>query len=91
VAGSSVDVLLARFHRYLLEERGLAATTADAYVNRARRFVVGWAPTGQLHDESTRDGRLVGYCTGVQGSENVTTCSGNSSTEDQGGGHDASA
>jgi integrase/recombinase XerD len=55
VAGSSVDVLLARFHRYLLEERGLAATTADAYVNRARRFVVGCAPTGQLHDVSTRD------------------------------------
>ncbi|MBV9326971.1 MAG: hypothetical protein JO352_24720 [Chloroflexi bacterium] len=47
VAGSSIDVLLARFHRYLLEERGLAATTADAYVNRARRFVVGCAPTRQ--------------------------------------------
>jgi site-specific recombinase XerD len=55
VAGSSVDVLLARFHRYLLEERGLAATTADAYVNRARRFVVGCAPTGKLDDVSTGD------------------------------------
>ena len=28
--GSLVDVLLARFHRYLLEERGLAASTAGA-------------------------------------------------------------
>jgi integrase/recombinase XerD len=55
VAGSSVDLLLARFHRYLLEERGLVATTADAYVNRARRFVVGCAPTGQLHEVSTGD------------------------------------
>jgi len=30
VVGSLVDVLLARFHRYLLEERGLAVSTAGA-------------------------------------------------------------
>ena len=33
----------------------MAATTADAYVNRARRFVDGCAPTVQLHDVSTGD------------------------------------
>jgi len=55
VADSPVDVILARFRRYLLEERGLAATTADAYVYRARRFVVGCAPTGQLDNVSTDD------------------------------------
>jgi integrase/recombinase XerD len=55
VADSPVDVLLARFRRYLLEERGLAASTADAYVYRARRFLVGCAPTGQLEHVSTAD------------------------------------
>jgi integrase/recombinase XerD len=55
VADSPVDVLLARFRRYLLEERGLVATTADAYVYRARRFLVGCAPTCQLDDVSTGD------------------------------------
>ena len=55
VVDSPVDVLLARFHRYLLEERGLAATTAEAYVYRARRFVAGCAPTGDLSDVRTSD------------------------------------
>ena len=55
VADSPVDVLLARFRRFLLEERGLAATTADAYVYRARRFVVGCASSGQLDHLSTAD------------------------------------
>jgi integrase/recombinase XerD len=55
VSDSPVDVLLARFRRYLLEERGLAATTADAYVYRARRFLVGCASTGQLDHVSTAD------------------------------------
>lgn len=54
-ADSPVDALLARFRHYLLEERGLAESTADAYVYRARRFVVGCAPTSQLDDVSTHD------------------------------------
>jgi site-specific recombinase XerD len=53
VACSSVDALLDRFHRYLLEERGLASTTAEAYVYRARRFVASCAPTGQLDEVNT--------------------------------------
>ena len=47
-AGSAADVVLAKFHRYLLDERGLAATTACAYVYRARRFVDGCALGAQL-------------------------------------------
>jgi len=41
--GSASDLLLASFRVYLLEERGLAACTADAYTYRARRFL-GWLP-----------------------------------------------
>jgi hypothetical protein len=59
VVVSPVDVLLARFRRYLLEERGLAATTADAYVFRARRFVVAYAPSGQL--DEVRTGRSASW------------------------------
>src|SRR5262249_43031266 len=44
VVESSVEVLLANFRRYLLEERGLVASTAEAYVLRARRFVAVCAP-----------------------------------------------
>jgi integrase/recombinase XerD len=54
-ADSPINVLLARFRRYLLEERGLAASTMDAYVCRARRFVGGCAPSGQLDAVSTGD------------------------------------
>ena len=54
-ADSPAGVLLARFHRYLLEERGLVASTADAYVCRASRFVVGCAPNGQLDAVTTGD------------------------------------
>lgn len=38
---SENDKLLAAFDRYLLHERALAATTAAAYVARARRFLAG--------------------------------------------------
>jgi site-specific recombinase XerD len=41
VASSSTDVLLARFERYLLAERGLAAGTVVLYSASARRFVEG--------------------------------------------------
>ncbi len=55
VTDSPVEVLLARFRCYLLEERGLAAATADAYIFRARRFLVGCASTGQLDQVRTAD------------------------------------
>jgi integrase/recombinase XerD len=40
-AGSSTDVLLACFERYLLAARGLAAGTVVIYLRSARRFVEG--------------------------------------------------
>ena len=45
---SSVEVLSASFHRYLLAERALAGCTALAYVARARRFLAGCAADGDL-------------------------------------------
>ena len=54
-AGSAADVVLAKFHRYLLDERGLAATTAGAYVYRARRFVDGCPLGAQLAATTTGD------------------------------------
>ena len=44
VPGSPTDVLLARFERYLLVERGLAAGTVALYLACVRRFVEGLAP-----------------------------------------------
>ncbi len=43
-----VDVVLAQFQRYLLQERGLVLSTADAYVFRARRFLQRQAPDGDV-------------------------------------------
>ena len=40
--------LLAGFRCHLLHERGLVASTADAYVLRARRFLAWSAPSGDL-------------------------------------------
>lgn len=54
-AASPVEVVVAAFHRYLASERGLAATTADAYVLRARRFMTACAPDGKLDQVRTAD------------------------------------
>jgi len=48
VCGS--DVLLASFRTYLLDERGLAPSTAAAYVQRACRFLAGRAGGATLAD-----------------------------------------
>lgn len=48
VPDSAAEVLLASFHRYLLHERGLAASTAAAYVARARRFLTGSVGEGEI-------------------------------------------
>jgi integrase len=53
-AGSSTDVLLASFERYLLAERGLAAGTARGYVRHAARFLAGFSPRG-LADVTAAD------------------------------------
>ena len=50
-----VEALLARFLRYLLEERGLVASTAAAYVRRVRRFLQSRAPDGDVRQLSAAD------------------------------------
>ena len=45
-AGSSTDLLLASFERYLLVERGLAVGTVRGYVAHARRFLLGLSAGG---------------------------------------------
>jgi integrase/recombinase XerD len=52
---SRSEQVLATFHGYLLRERGLASSTADAYVLRARRFMADCAPNGHLAEVSTAD------------------------------------
>jgi integrase/recombinase XerD len=47
-SSSANEVLLKRFQTYLLKERGLVGSTAQAYVVRARRFLDECAPDGQL-------------------------------------------
>ncbi len=49
---SATDALLAAFDRYLCSERGLAASTAAAYVARVRRFLAG-LPAGRDLDALT--------------------------------------
>jgi hypothetical protein len=39
---SPTDLLLSRFGRYLLTERGLTSGTVDGYVANASRFLEGW-------------------------------------------------
>lgn len=51
---SAVEVLLASFQRYLLQERGLAPSTTRAHVVRARRFLQAHAADGEL-------GKLTAY------------------------------
>jgi integrase/recombinase XerD len=52
---SPSEALLASFERFLLVERAVAASTAPVYVARARRFVAGWAPNGDLANLNASD------------------------------------
>jgi integrase/recombinase XerD len=45
---SAAQALLASFQRYLVGERGLASSTAHAYVQRAARFLAACAPDGSV-------------------------------------------
>ena len=45
---SAAEVLLARFGRYLHDERALAASTACSYLKRARRFLARCAADGDV-------------------------------------------
>jgi integrase/recombinase XerD len=53
-AGSSTEVLLGAFERFLLTERGLAAGTVRGYVWHVRRFLAG-LPSGGLAGLMARD------------------------------------
>lgn len=55
VPRSPVGVLLASFEGFLLSERGLAGSTAAAYVLRARRFLAQQRPPGVLAGLRTKD------------------------------------
>lgn len=55
VAASRSDEVLAAFRGYLLSERGLVASTVDAYVLRAGRFIAGSAPDGDLGKVTAAD------------------------------------
>lgn len=48
IPDTASGALLASFHRYLLNERGLAASTAAAYVTRASRFLCGYVTDGNV-------------------------------------------
>lgn len=52
---SPTDVLLARFERYLVAERGLAAGTVALYSARARRLVAGLPADRELSDLAAGD------------------------------------
>jgi len=53
--GSTAERLLISFRRYLLDERGLAESTATAYVLRARRFLTWCAADGNVSALTTGD------------------------------------
>lgn len=54
-AASPSEALLARFERFLLQERAVAFSTASVYVERARRFL-GWcAPSGEMSSLTASD------------------------------------
>jgi len=52
---SGTDVLLGGFARYLREERGLASSTAKAYLALARRFLADYSDDGDLRGLASAD------------------------------------
>lgn len=54
-AAALQETTLTEFHAYLRAERGLAACTAGAYVNHARRFLEGCPGGGDVGDLSAGD------------------------------------
>ena len=54
-ASPDCDGTLVRFHAYLLVERGLAASTAAAYLQRADRFVAGLPECRRLAEVTAAD------------------------------------
>ncbi len=52
---SPAEAVLTRSQRHLVGERGVKAETADTYVSRARHFVAGQVPNGELRSLQARD------------------------------------
>jgi integrase len=65
--GSAAEVLLARFSRYLQDERAVGASTTCLYVKRARRFLARCAPGGDVSDLSPGEvtAAVLAECTAV--------------------------
>jgi integrase/recombinase XerD len=55
VSSTPARTLLASFERYLVAERGLAASTVAAYVVRVGRFIAEYAPNGDMSVVSAAD------------------------------------
>jgi integrase/recombinase XerD len=72
--GSVSGVLLARFERYLLSERGLATASAMRYAVYARRFLDGLPGDGALADLTAREVRAAVAREAVSGSVSVAQC-----------------
>lgn len=54
-AADGLEALLAQFRKYLVEERGLVASTAIVYVRDARRFLGTGAPNGDVRQLTADD------------------------------------
>ena len=57
------DVLLARYRRYLVQERGLAEQTTTRYLRVARRFLTACSPGGDLVADSVTAAAAFGFLT----------------------------
>jgi site-specific recombinase XerD len=64
---AAAERLLARFGRYLLDERGLAPSTMGYYQKRARRFLARCAPDGEMGGVTAGDvtGAVLAECARV--------------------------
>ncbi len=62
-----VEVLLERYRRYLVDERGLGAPTARGYVDLARLFVIGRATPDGVDLAGLSAADVVGFVSAVSG------------------------
>ncbi len=62
-----VEVLLERYRRYLVDERGLGAPTARGYVDLARPFVIGRATPDGVDLAGLSAADVVGFVSAVSG------------------------
>lgn len=68
-----VEVLLERYRRYLVGERGLGAPTARGYVDLIRPFVVGRATAGEVDVAGLSAADVVGFVLAVSGERTPKT------------------